>query len=131
MSISRYTFKKEERISSKKAIEHLFSGHAASFSAYPFRVVYEEVEKENNFPAAILISVSKRRFKHAVKRNKVKRQIREAYRKNKHNLSALLTQKEKKLNIAFIYLDNKIRRTEKIEKSLINALNRLIQQYES
>lgn len=57
-------------------------GVSKSFSIFPIRVVYMPVE-QGEVPASILISVSKRRFKRAVKRNRVKRQIREAYRKNK------------------------------------------------
>lgn len=61
----------------------MFEGGASkSFSIFPIRVVYMPVE-QGEAPASILISVSKRRFKRAVKRNRVKRQIREAYRKNK------------------------------------------------
>ena len=56
-------------------------GVSKSFSIFPIRVVYMPVE-QGEAPASILISVSKRRFKRAVKRNRVKRQIREAYRKN-------------------------------------------------
>ena len=60
-------------------------GVSKSFSIFPIRVVYMPVE-QGEAPASILISVSKRRFKRAVKRNRVKRQIREAYRKNKYLL---------------------------------------------
>ena len=52
-------------------------GVSKSFSIFPIRVVYMPVE-QGEAPASILISVSKRRFKRAVKRNRVKRQIREA-----------------------------------------------------
>ena len=60
-------------------------GHSKSFSIFPIRVVYMPIE-QGEVPATILISVSKRRFKRAVKRNRVKRQIREVYRKNKQPL---------------------------------------------
>ena len=60
-------------------------GVSKSFSIFPIRVVYMPVE-QGEAPVSILISVSKRRFKRAVKRNRVKRQIREAYRKNKELL---------------------------------------------
>ena len=63
-------------------------GVSKSFSIFPIRVVYMPVE-QGEAPASILISVSKRRFKRAVKRNRVKRQIREAYRMNKHGLLAI------------------------------------------
>ena len=73
------TLRKSERLDKKKVIEKMFAGGSRSFSVFPLRVVYLPVE-ELEVSASILISVSKRRFKRAVKRNRVKRQIREAYR---------------------------------------------------
>lgn len=78
---------------------------------------------ENEAPASILVSVSKKKFKRAVKRNRVKRQIREAYRNNKHGLYDLLVQKSVHLAIAFIYLSNEILPSEEIEKKVKIALN--------
>ena len=81
-------------------------GVSKSFSIFPIRVVYMPVE-QGEAPASILISVSKRRFKRAVKRNRVKRQIRDAYRKTKYLLVDELQRREKRLAIAFIYLSVK------------------------
>ena len=80
-------------------------GVSKSFSIFPIRVVYMPVE-QGEAPASILISVSKRRFKRAVKRNRVKRQIREAYRKNKSLLVDELQRREQRLAVAFIYLSD-------------------------
>ena len=71
------TLRKSERLDRKKVIEKMFAGGSRSFSVFPLRVVYLPVE-ELEAPVSILVSVSKRRFKRAVKRNRVKRQIREA-----------------------------------------------------
>ena len=71
------TLRKSERLDKKKVIEKMFAGGSRSFSVFPLRVVYLPVE-ELEAPVSILVSVSKRRFKRAVKRNRVKRQIREA-----------------------------------------------------
>ena len=68
------TLHKSERLDKKKVIDKMFSGGARSFSVFPLRVVYLPVE-ELEAPVSILVSVSKRRFKRAVKRNRVKRQI--------------------------------------------------------
>ena len=71
-----YTLCKAERLNSKILIGKMFEGGVSkSFSIFPIRVVYMPVE-QGEAPASILISVSKRRFKRAVKRNRVKRQIR-------------------------------------------------------
>ncbi|KAA6327108.1 Ribonuclease P protein component [termite gut metagenome] len=124
--MNRNTLSKAERLSSKRIIETLFAGGAKSFSIFPLRIVY--IPSDNlASPAAILISVSKKRFKRAVKRNRVKRQIREAYRKNKHDLLDMLEEKGLKLAIAFIYLDDKLMPSVEMEQNMKLLLTRLIQ----
>ena len=74
----RYTLSKEERLSWKRYIDLLFA-KGQSFVAFPLRVVYLSVEKEETLaPVSILISVPKKKFRRAVKRNLIKRQVREA-----------------------------------------------------
>ena len=97
-------------------------GVSKSFSIFPIRVVYMPVE-QGETPASILISVSKRRFKRAVKR--VKRQIREAYRKNKYLLVDELQRREKRLAIAFIYLSDELTATAELEEKMKIALSRI------
>ena len=63
------TLRKSERLDKKKVIEKMFAGGSRSFSVFPLRVVYLPVE-ELEAPVSILVSVSKRRFKRAVKRNR-------------------------------------------------------------
>ncbi len=116
---------KAERLNSKSTIEKLFSGNSKSFSAYPLRIVFMPLEKKENALASIMISVPKKRFKRAVKRNKVKRQIREGYRKNKQELLNVLNEKEHGLAIAFIYLSNEILATNLIEDAIKQILERL------
>ncbi len=116
---------KAERLNSKSTIEELFSGNSKSFSAYPLRIVFMPLEKKENALASIMISVPKKRFKRAVKRNKVKRQIREGYRKNKQELLNVLNEKEHGLAIAFIYLSNEILATNLIEDTIKQILERL------
>jgi len=118
------TLRKAERLNRKKVIEKLFATGSQSFSIFPLRMVYLPVE-ELEAQASILISVSKRRFKRAVKRNRVKRQIREAYRKNKSGLLQSLNDKGLKLAVAFIYLSDQITETEEIDEKMKTALARI------
>lgn len=118
------TLHKSERLDKKKVIEKLFAGGSRSFSVFPLRVVYLPVE-ELEAPASILVSVSKRRFKRAVKRNRVKRQIREAYRLNKHGLLDVLADKQCRLAIAFIYLSDQLVESSLIAERMKTALARI------
>lgn len=104
------TFHKSERLSSLIAIDRLFNGGSRSFSAFPIRIVYRlEDKKETDFSnIEVLITVSKRHFHHAVQRNRVKRQIREAYRANRGPLKEAISLAQKKILVAFIWQDNKL-----------------------
>ena len=117
--------RKSERLNSKIVIEKMFAGGSSrSFSVFPLRVVYMPVDSLEA-SASILVSVPKKRFKRAVKRNRVKRQIREAYRKNKGELKQLLTEKEQKLAIAFIYLSDQLTSSVEIEERVKLLLARM------
>lgn len=124
----RYTLSKEERICSKLQIDRLFNGGKShSMTAFPIRAVYLlEPTNGQTEPVSILVSVPKRCFKRAVKRNRVKRQIREAYRLNKYTIINKVQALEgQSLMIAFIWLDDKLHDSEEVEKKVKNLLNRI------
>lgn len=124
-----YTLGKEERICSKKLIEKLFKGgRSKSMVAYPLRVVYAQKADDDgeSAPAQMLVSVSKRHFKHAVDRNRVKRQVREAYRKHKHTVAQALEAKGGgHLMMAFVWQDNALHDTAEVERKVQNLLTRI------
>lgn len=103
----------------------LFQGDNRTATAYPLRAVFLPVEEELQKGISILISVPKKRFHDAVDRNRVKRQIREAYRKNKHALTEQVAQSGKGLLVAFIYVSAEIETTEQIEKRMIRLLDKI------
>lgn len=123
------TFSKAERLCSKIAIDRLFSGESRSMSAFPIRAVYrtEKTEVASDISIKILISVSKKRFHHAVKRNRVKRQIREAYRLHKQLLWNTAQEKGLSLSIAFIWLDTQLHDTADVEAKIKNLLHRIVE----
>lgn len=123
------TLRKPERLNRKKLIEKMFAGGSRSFSVFPLRVVYLPVE-ESDAPVSILVSVSKRRFKRAVKRNRVKRQIREAYRMNKQELLSVLAQRQSRLAVAFIYLSDELVDSSVIEERMKTALARIVERFQ-
>lgn len=102
----------------------MFAGGSRSFSVFPLRVVYLPVG-ELDAPVSILVSVSKRHFKRAVKRNRMKRRIREAYRVNKQELLNVLAQKQIRLAVAFIYFSDDLVAFSVIEERMKTALARI------
>ena len=97
------TFARAERLKSRKVIGGLFKG-GESLVAYPLRVVWTVLPPEvvSEFPAQVSISVSKRLFKTAVARNRLKRQIREAYRLQKATFYEKLG--ERRIAIMLMYI---------------------------
>ncbi|MGF1636937.1 MAG: ribonuclease P protein component [Cyclobacteriaceae bacterium] len=117
----RFTLSKDEILRSKKDIKELFD-NGSSFFIYPYKVFYRANTSEKN---QILISVSKRNFKKAVTRNKIKRHIREAYRLNK-SLFANNTYNGVSFSIAIIYISKSVLTHKEIEGKLIAVLKKLV-----
>lgn len=122
----RYTFKKEERLTGEKRIENLFA-HGQSFIAYPLRVVFLETPSVEELLVSVLISIPKKRIKSAVKRNRLKRLVREAYRLNKTFFNTAL-QENHRLEVAFVYVKDELTDYATIEKAVIKALGNITQQ---
>jgi ribonuclease P protein component len=80
--IMKYTLGKEERLKSRKLIERLYE-EKNSVKAFPLRMIYLQTKHTSDFPAQVGVSVSKRNFKLAVDRNRIKRLMRESYRLQK------------------------------------------------
>ncbi len=118
-----FKFPKKERLHSKKLIDALFT-KGASFHFYPFTIKYLADPSVEADCHQILISVSKKKFKRAVDRNRIKRLVKEAYRLNKHHyLSDSFSGKF--LLIGYIYMAKEVHSFKFIEKKLIESLRRL------
>lgn len=119
---------------SRKLIDRLFvGGGSKSMSCFPLRLVFmvldhndEALENKGSHvdmaDVQMMISVPKRCFKHAVDRNRVKRQVREAYRRHR-DLYEL--PEGKYLAMAFIWLDHQHHETAEVEDRVVNLLRRL------
>lgn len=122
----RFTLSKEERICSKKLINELFTGNGRSMTAFPLRVVFMKRTIVDDQPrAAMLVSVPKRYFKHAVDRNRVKRQVREAFRRNKSIITQNLTDDHEAVAIAFVWLTNEKYPSSEVENRMVRLLTRI------
>ena len=125
LAARKYTFPKEEHLCRKKLIEELFSKQGSSFGVYPLRIVWILAPAPTTAPPQVLISVSKRTFKRAVDRNRLKRLIREAYRLNKYRL----TEQPNGHSIALlgiIFTGKEKSPLTLVEKKLISAFHRLL-----
>ncbi len=123
------TFKKEERLSRKKIVDQLFS-EGKSFVIFPYRIVWMSYDLETDYPAQVLINVSKKKFKRAVDRNLIKRRTREAYRRNKESWYKFLEGNNFKCAFALLYISNEITSYKAIEEKIILSLQRLQSEYE-
>ena len=120
----RYTFKKEEKLKSRKTIEQLFRD-GKSFSNFPFRMLWK-VTATSITPLQTGFAVSSKHFKRAVDRNRIKRLMREAYRLQKHDLQNVLKQQQKQLAVFIIYVGNELPEYDIIFEKTTKVLNRLI-----
>jgi ribonuclease P protein component len=121
-----FFFPKSEKLCSDKLIDKLFTEGNREIGSFPVRLVYLQVSTEEISGINILVSVSKRHFKRAVKRNRVKRQLREYYRLNNQKLKSILATNNQGLLLALIYTDGKLWSTEKLNKRLDSAFEKLL-----
>jgi ribonuclease P protein component len=154
-----YTLGKNERLKSRKAIDHLFKDGKA-FSVFPFRVIYllKKFEQQNSIPTSNIsqqtsynvndnnnivhrtpnivdtpvithlqtgVTVSKKYFKKAVSRNRIKRLMKEAYRLQKNDLQNELTQKNIQLECFLMYTGNELPEYNLVFEKMTNILKRL------
>src|SRR3712207_1226702 len=85
---------------------------------FPYTTLFRSFQAATLCPK-MLISVPKKHFHHAVDRNRVKRQVREAFRKNKQLLNG------RNVAIAFIWLANAHADSSLIEKNVVTILQRI------
>ena len=123
------SFPKSERLRSRYLIDRLFEpGKCKSLTEYPIRMVYRindtEADSDDSIKTgnALLISVPKKYFHHAVDRNRIKRQIREAYRTNKE---LIRLPEGKSVHMALIWLSNTHLPSLEVTEKVKNLMHRL------
>ena len=122
-----FTLCKEERLCGKTAIATLFErGH--SFFLSPYKVVWMQIPEIDDYPSRFAVSVPKRRFKHAVKRNLLKRRTREAFRTNKQILNTAVANGGQ-IHLMLVYVSDRLLPFAEMEESMKKILHRIAQQY--
>ena len=123
MPASRHTFTKDERLRSRKLIEKIVE-EGQSISQSPFRLSWTVTGLKTSFPAQLAIAVPKRFFKRAVDRNRIKRLVREVYRKNKSGIYSLLQSKKIQCAMLVVYNGRKVPDYPEVEKKFLLTLQR-------
>ncbi|MBP5646774.1 MAG: ribonuclease P protein component [Bacteroidaceae bacterium] len=121
-----YGFDKSERLCSSKLTDILFSKGNRSVGCFPVRLVWMEVPDGEPGRIQVLLSVPKRRFRHAVDRNRVKRQLREFYRLECGELKHCVKISGKTLLVGILFTDNSIWETSRLFPRLRTAFDRLL-----
>ncbi len=127
----KHTFGKDERLKSKKTIDALFLNQGLTAFNYPIKAVYsiEENPMEHKACPAIAVTVPKKKFKSAVARNKIKRQIKEAYRLNSNDFKNHSASMNFYVPIVFIYIAQQAEPYDKIAASLKKIIKSIIKHH--
>ena len=121
-----FKLKKDEKLCSRTAVDLLF-GEGKSLMAFPLRAAYR-LRPRGEHPVQFLISIPKKRIRHAVGRVTLRRRVREAYRLNRRELlQAPLGETGWGVDIAFVYLDSSLAPYSVINEKMISLLNRIAQ----
>jgi ribonuclease P protein component len=130
--LSRKTFHRAEKLKSRKAIEALFR-KGQSFGQYPLRLVFMPLTEATNqtSPVQLAVTVSKKKFSKAVHRNRIKRQVKEAWRLNKGWLYHRLPDDTPPLAMMVIYVANEPLPYDEIERAIKGIARRVLKKVKS
>ena len=123
----RFNLGKEEKLKSKKLIEQLFA-QGNRVKAFPFQVIYLEIDHRGDFPIKLGVSVPKRNIKLAVNRIRIKRVMREIYRLNKYEISKNIN---KKYICMFIYMGKEELDYANMEISYLKLMDKFVTKIKS
>ncbi len=119
-----FRFPKTEKLKSKKLIEQLFA-EGVGITNYPIKLVYLKTTFEDASKCKVGVTVSKRNFKSAVKRNRIKRLMRESYRLNKH---LIFNNIEGDFAFMFLYLGKEIPSQTRITDAMVPLMQKFVGQ---
>ena len=121
------TFPTIEKLKSKKLLDELFTS-GKKLNEYPIKLVYKQLNFEDEVIVKTGVSVPKRNFKKAVDRNRIKRLLREGYRLNKYIIHGGLNEK---YVCMFLYLGKEMPDFDTINSKIVRLLNKLVEKENS
>lgn len=121
------TLGRTERLKSRKHINKVFA-EGKVIQKFPLRAMVL-LDKDQHFPASLQcgFTVSTRNFKKAVLRNRIRRIIKEVYRKKKTALLKILEERDQRLELFLVYTGREVPTYIEIEEAMEQVLLRIIQ----
>ncbi|MEJ6753659.1 MAG: ribonuclease P protein component [Flavobacteriales bacterium] len=119
-----FEFPKNQKLCSETVIKEMFSS-GKSFTTSGLRLVWKLDNNKDGVAVKSIIVVPKKKIRLAVKRNIIRRRLKEAYRLNKIELENMLKNKQLQLSIAVIYQKGKILPYKTVEEEIKLILERL------
>jgi ribonuclease P protein component len=113
-------FPKKEKLKSKKLFELLFE-EGQSVASYPIKLLFVRTELSEDVTIQVGVTVAKKNFKSAVKRNRIKRLVRESYRLNKHRFFNNI---EGSYAFLFLYIGKEIHPYMRVERSMLGLIDK-------
>ena len=118
------TYNKKEKLKSRKQLDALFKS-GKTLTVFPVKMFYALADGQDN-PVKAGVGVSKKFFKKAVQRNRIKRLLREAYRTEKQPLHLQLANSEKQLILFLLFLDKELPSYDLLKEKIRLCIKRLI-----
>lgn len=122
-----FSYSKAEKLKSRKQLEAIFR-EGKSLNAFPVKVFYQLHQQTEQPAVKAGVGVSSRNFKKAVQRNRIKRFLRECYRKEKEALHTLLQEHKYQLTVFFLYVDREMPQHLQLQEKMPQVLQKLMKQ---
>ena len=124
MPVKQFSYNKKEKLKSRKQLEQLFTA-GKTIVIFPLKIFFQKAEEQESI-LRTGVGVSKKIFRKAVARNKIKRLLREAYRTEKPVLLNYLKQNKKPIALFFLYIDKNMPEYNLLKQKMQQAIEKLI-----
>jgi ribonuclease P protein component len=122
---AHFTLGKKERLKSSLTIQNLLK-NGKTVSAFPLKIYWDmSTDISQQYPVRMAVSVPKRKFGKAVDRNRIKRRIKESYRRNKNILYEPLLEKDHKIALMILFQSDESLSSDKLDSLMRKLLQKL------